>query len=68
MGVAVGKRPEYFRSIAVRICAGVAPEPCSCIASRATSIQIAHPNPCESHAVTWPLALRDLTKQLSLPV
>ena len=68
MGVAVGNRAAYFLSIAVRICATVAPLLCICIASRATSIQIAHPKPCESHAVTWPLAVRDFTKQLSFPV
>jgi hypothetical protein len=61
VGVDEGYDP-YFLSIASRMAAGFPPELNRVIASRATSMQMAQPIPCESHSVTRPSAARDFTK------
>ena len=53
----------YLESIAARMDAGLAPALNICIESRATSMQIAHPYPCESHSMMLPSAARCFTKQ-----
>ena len=63
----LGNCDFHFRSFAARISATEAPDEYICIASRATSMQIAHVIPCGSHSVTSPFGARAATKQLSLP-
>src|SRR3982750_2843977 len=48
VGVMVAYCDRYFPSIADRICDTLEPAPCICIASRATSRQIAQVMPCAS--------------------
>jgi hypothetical protein len=62
----VGNDARYLFSIAVRIAPIPTPDEYICIASRATSRQMAQPTPCGSQAVGRPLASRAETKQSSL--
>ena len=65
VGVIVSGWRRYRCSIVDRICDTLAPDLCICIASRATSMQIAHVIPCGSH-IGRPLASRLWMKQSSL--
>ena len=58
VGVLVLYCGVHFRSMAARMLTGSAPELYSCIDSRATSTQVAQPNPWVSHSVTLPAASR----------
>ena len=57
----------HLRSLAARMSRTEAPDEYICIASRATSMQMPHVMPWGSHDRTSPFALRDVTKQSSLP-
>lgn len=63
-----GNREPYLLSMAARIAVGVAPVLNRVMASRATSMQIVQPIPCESHSDTRPFAARDLMKQSWFPL